>query len=63
MQLANMGINTIGSCCGHGIADPYIQVGEESVQKMHDMGYQLRPRDENGNGINCFIPKTKLMKR
>lgn len=54
------GICTVGSCCGHGVKQPFIQVNEASVKKMLDLGYIPLTPDENGNGKNCFIPKTKL---
>ena len=54
------GIWTIGSCCGHGIKQPYIQVSPKYVQKMHELNYEQLPVDENGNGQWCFLPKTDL---
>lgn len=60
-ELWAAGVITIGSCCGHGRKEPYIQVcNGESVKKMHELGYTKRPTDENGNGGNCFVPKTYL---
>lgn len=59
-DLWKRGIKTIGSCCGHGALAPYIQVAPHYVQKMHEIGYVERRPDENGNGQNCFIPKTFL---
>lgn len=54
------GIWTIGSCCGHGIKQPYIQVDAHGVQKMLALGYIPIPIDKYGNGENCFVPKTIL---
>ena len=54
------GIWTIGSCCGHGVKQPFIQVAEHCVKKMIELGYKQLPIDENGNGENCFLPKTIL---
>lgn len=59
-DLWSVGVKTIGSCCGHGILVPYIQVAPQYVQKMHELGYCEREPDGKGNGINCFIPKTFL---
>jgi len=53
-------IKTIGSCCGHGTFEPYIQVSELSVPKMLELGYQMKEVDKFGQGVNCFVPKTKL---
>ena len=54
------GICTIGSCCGHGVKQPFIQVADHCVKKMIELGYKQLPIDENGNGKNCFEPKTIL---
>lgn len=55
------GIHTVGSCCGHGKKNPYIQVASgQSVQKMHELGYEMFQKDDCGNGENCFKPKTIL---
>lgn len=54
------GIWTVGSCCGHGVKQPFIQVADHCVKKMIELGYIQLPVDENGNGKNCFLPKTTL---
>lgn len=54
----NKGVEIIGCCCGHGILDAYIQVSDESVGRMIELGYKKIPLDEHGNGKNCFKPKT-----
>ena len=54
------GVLPIGSCCGHGRKQGYIQVAERSVRKMLELGYQKLPIDQYGNGENCFVPKTTL---
>lgn len=51
-------VNTIGSCCGHGRKQAYIQVSPQSVQKMHDLGYDPLPERDDGQGKWCFKPKT-----
>ena len=51
-------IRTIGSCCGHGTMQAYIQVSDTSVPRMLDLGYEQIPLDKHGNGKNCFKPKT-----
>ena len=53
-------ICTIGSCCGHGVKQPFIQVADHCVKKMIELGYKQLPIDEYGNGKNCFEPKTIL---
>lgn len=55
------GVQTMGSCCGHGVKAGYIQVAENSVNKMLSLGYKHLPVDEYGNGKNCFEPKTLLI--
>lgn len=58
-------VNTIGSCCGHGRKQAFIQVSPLSVQKMHELGYEaLTERiDKKGNIIGrwCFKPKTYFL--
>lgn len=54
------GVWTVGSCCGHGVKQGFIQVNDNSVAKMLELGYKQLPVDENGNGKNCFSPKTQL---
>ena len=54
-------VNTIGCCCGHGRKQAYIQVSPQSVQKMHDLGYEPLPESEDGQGKWCFEPKTYFL--
>ena len=56
------GVWTVGSCCGHGVKQGFIQVADNSFAKMLELGYKPLPIDENGNGKNCFVPKTRLYK-
>lgn len=51
-------VHTIGCCCGHGRRQAYIQVSPQSVQKMHDLGYEPLPEEADGQGKWCFKPKT-----
>lgn len=51
-------VNTIGCCCGHGRKQAYIQVSPQSVQKMHELGYEPLPEEADGQGKWCFKPKT-----
>ena len=51
---------TVGSCCGQGVKQGFIQVDDNSVAKMLELGYVPLPIDGKGNGENCFMPKTKL---
>ena len=51
---------TIGSCCGHGVKQGFIQVKENCAEKMLKLGYRPLPIDRDGNGKNCFVPKTRL---
>ncbi|MBP5461208.1 MAG: hypothetical protein J6Y20_03690 [Lachnospiraceae bacterium] len=51
-------VNTIGCCCGHGRKQAYIQVSPQFVQKMHELGYEQLPEQEDGQGKWCFKPKT-----
>lgn len=60
-MLNDMGIKTIGCCCGHGKLQGYIQVAPEHIEKMEALGYKRLPLDKNGNGEWCFIPKSVLI--
>lgn len=61
-KLWEVGISTIGSCCGHGRKQGYIQVTDKDVQKMHELGYVRLPDDGSSDGIEtyCYKPKTYL---
>lgn len=60
MRLNNDGIKTIGSCCGHGKLQGYIQVSPAHVEDMKAKQYEQLPTDVDGNGLWCFEPKTLL---
>ncbi len=65
LKLNNIGIKTIGSCCGRHVNTPadanaYIQVENGYVGKMVELGYEILPTDSHGNGLNCFQPKSVL---
>lgn len=56
------GIVTIGSCCGHGDKQGFIQVMPKYVKKMHELGYEQLPEADDGQGKWCFKPKTFLLR-
>lgn len=60
-HLWSLGIETIGSCCGHHmnctIQMGYIQVNPIYEQDMIDLGYERRV---NEFGAVLFKPKTKI---
>lgn len=62
-SLNEHGIKTVGCCCGHGKSQGYIQVRRGYGNKMEALGYEKLPIDENGNGHNCFKPKSKIETR
>lgn len=47
-------IYTVGCCCGHNKLQGYIQVKEEHIQDMINLGYV-----NDGVNNNSFISKTK----
>lgn len=61
-KLWKEGVHTVSSCCGHGIVPPYIQVLRgESVQKMHELGYEAFPNKACPDNPNpTYHPKTYL---
>ena len=38
-ELWNLKIKTIGCCCGHNYLAPYIQVSDDCIEKMKQIGY------------------------
>ena len=60
-KLWNNNIITTGCCCGHGKIG-FIQVSEQSIDKMKKLGYEKYIYSDDFGGINrndAFIPKTK----
>lgn len=60
VRLNNDGIKTIGSCCGHGVLQGFIQVSPEHIQAMIERGYKQLPIDEHGYAQWCFKPKSVI---
>lgn len=61
-DLWRVGVSTIGSCCGHGRKQAFIQVTSKDVQKMHELGYKQKEDDGSADGQETyvFVPKTYL---
>lgn len=60
-ELWNRGIKTTGCCCGHGAALGMIQVREECIPAMEQMGYVHYIYETNFGGVkrkDAFIPKS-----
>ena len=60
-SLWNHGIKTTGCCCGHGRNLGFIQVRDECIEKMSELGYQNYIYENEFGGIkrkDAFIPKT-----
>lgn len=54
-------IETKGCCCGHGKHLGYIEVSDDCIQKMRDLGYQNYIYDDEFGGHerkSAFIPKS-----
>ena len=61
MYLWNVGIHTTGCCCGHGSHLGYIQVIDDDIEKMKELGYQNYIYTDNFGGIDrkdAFIPQS-----
>lgn len=55
------GIRTAGCCCGHGIWLGFIEVFEEDIPKMEQMGYVHYIYGDDFGGVerkDAFIPKS-----
>lgn len=48
---------TLNSCCGHQKMSPSVVVAEESVGKMHQLGYQLYTDKRFANPHMTFLLK------
>lgn len=60
-ELWSKGIRTCGCCCGHGYNLGYIEVEDEDIEKMEQMGYchYIYPKMFGGvDRKEAFIPKT-----
>jgi len=60
-SLWDKGIKTTGCCCGHGRDLGFIQVTEDCINKMYELGYQNYIYEEEFGGTerkDAFIPKT-----
>ena len=54
------GVITSGSCCGHGIMAAMINVQDESIKKMEELGYEheaIDPKNPEAARFT-FIPKS-----
>lgn len=56
-HLWSLGIETLGSCCGHGVAPPSIVVLPEHEAWMERLGYQRLPKNDP-DFATSFAPKT-----
>lgn len=52
-------IKTFGSCCGHGVKEPMVNVSKEDMDKMHKLGFKLYPVEVEFDGLckETFILK------
>lgn len=54
VDLWNLGICTLNSCCGHGKVPPMLIVAKRDEERMRELGYAVLPMD----GPTTFIPKS-----
>ena len=60
-KLWSHGIRTRGCCCGHSRCLGFIQVSDEDISKMEELGYCHYIYEDNFGGVerkDAFIPKT-----
>lgn len=60
-DLWNKGIKTAGCCCGHGISLGYIQVTDDCIEAMEQLGYEHYIYQSEFGGVerkDAFIAKT-----
>ena len=61
--LWKQGIHTCGCCCGHGKIG-FIQVIDEDIKNMRQLGYEQHLYSDEFGGVNrkdAFVPKSKCM--
>ena len=58
--LWDLGIETTGCCCGHGIETAYIGVVPNDIEKMMSLGYQVQFNSNRPDDRDTFNVKTKL---
>ena len=57
----NKGIKTASCCCGHGISLGYIQVTDDCIEAMEQLGYEHYIYQSEFGGVerkDAFITKT-----
>lgn len=57
-DLWDAGIRTTGCCCGHNVADPFIGVEFDDIEKMKALGYQVAPNPSRPGDEDSFYPKS-----
>lgn len=60
-ELWSKGIRTTGCCCGHGVMLGFIEVVDEDIPKMEEMGYAHYIYEKEFGGkerLDAFIPKS-----
>ena len=62
LWLYSQGIHTINSCCGHGEKGlaSILVVGEESKNRMNEMGYSLAEIQTEDCRMAAYVPKTQF---
>lgn len=61
LSLWEQGIKTTGCCCGHGRPGmAFIGVKEEFIDKMKELGYEVRYNDCRPGDEDSFVPKTNI---
>lgn len=66
--LWDLEIETTGSCCGHGIYQPYIGVTDSNIKKMKSLGYKVLfnpciPHDRSTFGVSGSTLKKIFQKK
>lgn len=57
-DLWDAGVRTTGCCCGHNVADPFIGVEFDDIEKMKALGYQVAPNPSRPGDEDSFYPKS-----
>lgn len=63
-QLNDMGVKTLGCCCGHGNALPQCLIDATSISKCINLGYKIQEysNEHSNRGIYQIVLKSNLKK-
>lgn len=55
-KMNDVGIVTVGSCCGHGKSPATVLVARESIRRMYELGYDYHEYQPEWSSVEHDIP-------